>query len=94
MSEATSKLPFPFRLEDIVDFLMSFSMFCLVKDILQLVSSSDAGLGFIFFDLHHYREGPFSSSNDTNVPVTLLYEIFLSIPRYDCPPIAPWIKKL
>lgn len=94
MSEATSKLPFSFRLEDIVDFLMPFSMFHLVKEISQLVSSSDAGLGFILFDLHHYREGPFSSSSDTNVPVTLVYEIFLSVLRDDRPPMVPRIKNL
>lgn len=94
MSEAPSKPPFSFRLEDIVDFLMPFSMFRLVKEILELVSSSDARLGFIFFDLHHYREGSFTSSNDTDVPVSLIYETSLSVPRYDCPPTVPRIKNL
>ena len=44
MSEAMSKLPFSFILEDIVDFLMQFSAFELVKEILQLAASCDSEL--------------------------------------------------
>lgn len=44
MSEAMSKLPFSFMLEDIVDFLMQFSAYELVKEILQLTSSCDSAL--------------------------------------------------
>lgn len=57
MSEAISKLPLSFMLKDIVDFLMWFSAFELVKEVLQL-ASCDA-VWFIFFHLHHSWRGTF-----------------------------------
>lgn len=51
MCEAMFKSPFSFMLEDMVDILMQFSAFQLVKQILQL-ASCNADLWCIFFDLH------------------------------------------
>lgn len=79
MSESMCKLPFSFMSEDIGISRCSPLHFGLVKEILQLSSSCDAGLWLIYLTCIH------SSSDDQNVLVTLIYEIFLSVWRHICP---------